>query len=397
VKLLLLVHGLAMGGTEIMVCHLARRFRARGVEVAVGCLDEVGELGERLLAEGIPLTCYGRRGGFDAGLPLRIAKSARSARTDIIHAHQYTSFFYGVLAKPFTSARLVFTEHGRSWPDPPSSRRRTFNRVLGGLADRVTAVSQGVRESLRAVEGFDPRRVEIIYNGIEMDRFALGEKEEARRRLGLVHEAPVIGTVGRLDPVKNSPLLLEAFRRFHSSAPEAVLVFIGEGPERPRLQQLAGVMGLASSVRFVGQRTDVEHLMAALDIFVLPSFSEGLPMTLIEAAAASVPIVATAVGGVPEVVRDEREALLLPGPPPDLPTVEFLATDPYPERLADAIRRILYEPRLAASLVHAARERVRALFSLDAVCDQYLAVYRQVLTNGLQDGTISGWERPRDH
>jgi glycosyltransferase involved in cell wall biosynthesis len=79
-----------------------------------------------------------------------------------------------------------------------------------------------------------------------------------------------------------------------------------------------------------------------------------------------------------------------------LPTVESLATDPYPERLADAIRRILYEPRLAASLVHAARERVRALFSLDAVCDQYLAVYRQVLTNGLQGGTISAWERPRD-
>lgn len=376
-NVLLLVHGLTVGGTETMVCHLARRLRRRGLGVALGCLDAMGELGQQMAAEGFDVRVYGRRPGFDVLLPWRIARHARRHRAAVVHAHQYTAFFYAALAKPMSGAGLVFTEHGRLHPDRPSWRRRAFNRVFAGQADSVTAVSEGVREALRAVEGFDPKRVEIVPNGIDLDRFSTVSRGEARQALGLPAHAPVIGTVGRLDPIKNYPLLLEAFRRLVAGVPEARLLVVGEGPDRAGLEERVGRLGLTGAVRFLGQRLDVERILPALDLFVLCSYSEGLPMTLIEAAAAAVPIVSTAVGGIPEMVRHRREAILLPGPPPPLADAEALAAAAYPGLLASALRQVLEEPQVARALVQAARRRARERFSLDAVCDRYLSLYDQ--------------------
>ena len=223
-RVLLLVHGLPVGGTEVMACHLARGLRARGETVEVGCLDELGELGELLRAEGFAVRCYGRRPGFDALLPLRIARHARDFGAQVVHAHQYTAFFYGVLAKLLARAALVFTEHGRQHPDLPGRRRRVFNRLFASHAERVTAVSEGVRRALHEVEGFDPARIQIVPNDVE--RFAAGSRRDARRELGLAEELPVVGTVGRLDPIKNYPLLLEAFRRLRGRLPSARLLVV---------------------------------------------------------------------------------------------------------------------------------------------------------------------------
>jgi glycosyltransferase involved in cell wall biosynthesis len=382
VNVLLLVHGLEVGGTEVMVCHLARRLRARGLNVALGCLDELGELGRQLAADGFDVQVYGRRPGFDALLPWRVARHARRQRADVVHAHQYTPFFYGVLAKPLAGARLVFTEHGRAHPDLPSRRRRAFNALFSRRADRVTAVSEGVREALRAVEHFDPRRVEIVHNAIDLEAFTRVSRDEARQALGLAPDVAVVGTVGRLDPVKNHSLLLEAFRRILGDVPRARLLVVGEGPEQTGLEELAGRLGIAQAARFLGRRLDVERILPAFDVFALSSFNEGLPMTLIEAAAASVPIVSTAVGGVVEVVRHGREAILLPGPPPPLGEPEGLASAEYPGLFADALRQMLGDPGRAAALAAAARLRAQQCFSLDVVCDRYLALYAQAAGAG---------------
>ena len=112
-KVLLLVHGLPVGGTEVMVSHLARRFCTAGIRVAIGCLDEIGELGADLEAAGFPVELYSRRPGFDSSLPLKIARQVRREAVDLVHAHQGAPYFYGVLAKVFTGVPLIFTEHGR--------------------------------------------------------------------------------------------------------------------------------------------------------------------------------------------------------------------------------------------------------------------------------------------
>jgi len=167
-NLLLLVHGLPIGGTEVMVCHLARWLRRGGLRVSIGCLDELGELGRQLIAEDFAVEVYHRRPGFDGHLPLKIARTVRRLAIDVVHAHQYTPFFYGVLSKVVTRTPLVFTEHGREHPDYPRLRRRAFNACFSPLTDRVTTVSRAVRDALVRIEGFSASRIEVIYNGIDI-------------------------------------------------------------------------------------------------------------------------------------------------------------------------------------------------------------------------------------
>jgi L-malate glycosyltransferase len=366
-----------------MVCHLARWLRDRGVGVSVGCLDEVGELGRRLMADGIGVEVYERRPGFDARLPVKIARTLRARGIDVVHAHQYPAFFYGVLAKTLSRTPLIFTEHGRLYPDLPKWRRRIFNACFAPLADRVTAVSRGVRESLVRVEGFRGSRVEIIYNGIDLDRLRRRPDHDpghARARLGIPEGVPVVGTIGRLDRVKNYGLLLVAFRRLLADLPDARLIVVGDGPDRARLEALAVEAGVTGAVRWLGERGDIEQILPVFDVFTLSSLSEGTPMTLIEAMAASVPIVTTGVGGIVEMLDDGREAVIVSGVPPEVhrPGDE----GGYGDRYAASLRRLLLDRPAAQALADAASARARASFSLDHICGRYLDLYQSVSPGG---------------
>lgn len=375
----LLVHGLPVGGTEVMVCHLARKLRELGNEVAVGCLDAVGDLGERLAGEGFAVEAYGRRPGFDARLIWKLRRSVRKGRFDVVHAHQYTPFFYAALAKTLTGVPLVFTEHGRFYPDLPSAKRRLFNRVFAGSANRITAVSRGVQESLVRVEGFAAERIEVVYNGIDLAKFAprsAAGKTAARSMLGLPTQARVIGTVGRLDSIKNQPLLLHAFSLVLKRAPDAHLVIAGDGPEMEKLRTVAARLGLVDRAHFLGQRSDVDQIYAALDVFALSSFSEGTPMTIIEAMAASTPIVSTGVGGIPEIVADGEEALLVQGIPPAVEGESGPGAREYVERFAAALERVLLDPALAQKLASRGKARAHREFSLEAITARYHDIYR---------------------
>ena len=373
-KVLLLVHGLPVGGTEMMVCHLARWLRGECVEVAIGCLDQIGELGATLADEGFEVELYRRKAGFDPGLPQRIAAHVRGGGFDLVHAHQYTCFFYGVLGKIRFRRPLIFTEHGRFHPDLPSPLRRLFNRVFRRLADCVTAVSEGVKQSLYRVEGFPPDSVEVLYNGIDIDRLASGNSpRKARELLGLPAGALVVGTVGRLGPIKNQGLLIRSLARLRNDLPEARLVIVGDGPARSGLERTANEIGVDSFVHFLGERNDVDRLLPAFDVFALSSLSEGTPMTLLEAMAATIPIVSTAVGGVPEILADGREALLVAPPS---------AGDDGAAALSAALYRILADDTLAGDLSRAAAAAVRARFSLDAVCGRYYELYGALLRRG---------------
>lgn len=381
-RILLLVHGLPVGGTEVMVCHLARRLRATGNSVVIGCLDAIGDLGLNLRAEGFEVEVHGRKPGFDLALVRKLARSVRQHRIDVVHAHQYTCFFYAALAKLWTRVPLVFTEHGRFYPDLPSRKRRFFNRFFGGSADRITAVSRGVQASLSDIEGFDSRRIEVIYNGIDLARLARRssvDKGEAKACLGLPSTAKVIGTVGRLDPIKNQPLLLKAFASLLPRAPGTYLVIAGDGPEMAKLRGLAERLGIAKNTLFLGQRSDVEQIFAALDVFALSSFSEGTPMTIIEAMASSTPIVATAVGGIPEIVTDGEEALLLQGIPPVVEGEDNIPARQYIEGFAAALERVLDDETLARALAVRALDRAQREFSLVAITARYQEIYHSVV------------------
>ena len=300
-RVLFIVNSLMIGGTETMVCHLARRYHALGLHVEVGCLDKIGALGEQLRESGVPVELYGRQPGFDVGLPFRVARHMRRQRFDVVHAHQINGYFYGVLAKVFAPRPLVFTEHGRNYPDVSSWKQRCFNRIFQYLVNRTTAVSSEVRDALVNVEKFSRRRIGVIQNGIalaDFEKHAADEKSALCRAVGLPPGRRILGTVSRLDSIKNQRLLIHALARLKDEYPDVLLVFVGDGSERERLEKCARELNLQHDVVFLGMRQDVAQLLHCFDAFVLSSLSEGLPMSVLEAMAAGTPTVVVREGGI---------------------------------------------------------------------------------------------------
>jgi glycosyltransferase involved in cell wall biosynthesis len=373
VRILLLVHGLDVGGAESMIAHLARHLRASGDDLEIGCLGALGTIGEELRADGLSVVMYPRRPGFDLTLPWRLAARARAGRFDVVHTHQRTALFYGLLAGLLHAVPIVYTEHG-PWVGPgPRAGQRLFNRLLGRRACRITAVSDDAARRLKEIEGFAGRDITVIRNGVDGGAWAAAARDgraSARARVGLPSQAVILGSVGRLHAVKNHQMLIEVIAELRRRVPAAALVLVGDGPERAALAALAQERGVADAVRFLGWRRDVDRILPAFDLFCLSSLSEGIPLTLLEAMAARVPIVAMAAGGVPEAVRHDVEALLIDGVTAagaGRSTTEAAAA----QRFATAVERLLGDAALRDRLTERAAARVRDEFNLAAACERY--------------------------
>ncbi len=385
-KVLLLVHGLVVGGAEAMIAQLARHLRAGGDAVEIGCLGELGAIGEELRAEGLRVVVHARRPGFDATLPWRLARCVRAESFDVVHAHQRTALFYGLLAGWLHAAPFVYTEHGPLFGPAPSRGQWLFNRLLRWRVGRITAVSRDAARRLAAHEGFAGRAIEVVPNGVDPEPWAAAAadgRDAARARCGLPRQAAILGSVGRLHAVKNQQLLVHVIAQLRRRIPHAVLVLVGDGPERESLAALAGQLGVAGAVHFLGERRDVAHILPAFDVYCLTSLSEGIPLTLLEAMAARVPVVAVAAGGVPEVVRPEREALLVGSAPRDGAQRHPSPGAPDAAEFAAAAQRLLGDPALRQRLTEHASARVRASFAIDAVCRRY----RQLLVDATRGPT----------
>jgi glycosyltransferase involved in cell wall biosynthesis len=353
-----------VAGAEILVAETIQRLGHRLDPVGV-CLDAIGQLGEQLLASGVPVISFGRRPGLDLSVSRRMAREIRSRRVQVVHAHQYTPFFYSAIAARLSGIRpsVIFTEHGRHFPDVVSLKRRLLNRIVfDRLADRVNAVCEFSARSLSERDGFSRRRIEVIENGIEPGRYASGEPVAAlRSRLGLDPSRRYIATVARFHPVKDHRTLLKAFAEMAHLDPRADLLLVGDGPLRAAMEQAAAEAGVRSRVRFMGVRRDVEDILRACDAFALTSISEAASITVLEAMACARPIVATAVGGTPELVRDGIDGLLVPRG--DAPAI------------AAALHRVLTDEALAGRLGASALARVRTVFTLDRTISRYHALY----------------------
>ena len=351
---------LAPGGTERLIRDLADRLR-HDVRMAVVCIDEAGAWGESLAASGIPVTALERRPGFRPSLGKRIATIAARHGADVIHCHQYSPFVYGCLARLLRPARLLFTEHGRLADAPASPKRHAANRVLRLLPDRVFTVSEDLKQHL-VREGFKPDQVEVIYNGIDIGPApGCAERSAARRALGLPADAFVAATVGRLDPVKDYPGLVRAFAEVARRRPDARLILIGDGPERLGIEQAIAEHGVTGAVLLAGHREDVRTLLPAADVFVNSSEFEGVSLTILEAMAACLPVVATRVGGTPEIVGATTGVLV--------PARDSGA-------LASALLALASAPDTRRAFGEAARRIAVERFSLERMIQQYLAVYR---------------------
>ena len=292
-----------------------------------------------------------------------LVRLLRAERTDVLHSHKFGSNVWCALVARL--ARVpVFVTHEHSWSFTDDRLRVALDRrLIATRADAMIAVSSADARRMIAVERIAEHKIRVIPNGILQPVVADGRA--LRRELGLGPDLPIIGIVASLRPEKRVDLLLDAVRLVASSGRAFHVAVVGDGPLASELELQARAIGIADRVSFLGFRPDACNLAASFDIAVLTSDREGMPLSLLEYMALGLAIVATAVGGVPDVVEDEREALLVaPGDPTDV---------------ASALSRLLDAPEERASLGSPAARRQAAEYDLDATVRQVELLYSELL------------------
>ena len=363
-----------VGGGERVALDLAAGQRARGADVVVVSLEEPanGPMAAEYAAHGIPIVRLAKRaGGIDVALVGKLALALWRRGIQIVHTHNPPPLIYGAPAARLAGARCVHTKHGAN---EMRGRRRLLARAAARCCAAFVAVSATTAEQARAHGEVAPSKLSTIENGIDLSRFAPSATLRAtvRAELGLPAEAFVVGTVGRLVREKNQPLLVAALAP-HLSA-QLRLVVVGDGPEKPALDAAVAALGeRAQWVSRLGARGDVPRLLHALDVFALSSDSEGLPLVIVEAMAASLPVVSTAVGGIPAVVIDGGV---------DGSTGSHATGALVPRGDATALGSRLWQlasaPALGVSWGEEGRRRALARYSAQRMIDDYFAVYERI-------------------
>jgi glycosyltransferase involved in cell wall biosynthesis len=362
-----LVIGGDVAGGQIVALQLARAARARGDRV-VFLSPTRGPFTELVEREGMEVRLVNVSRTYKLGGALRLARLLRGLRTDVLHTH--TALAANVLSRAagrLGGAAVVSHVHIENHFRPNRAVRAvhtTLDNTSARLAARVLAVSEDTRRSLVA-QGYPPRLVEVVHNGIDVEAEAARHGTGLRAELGAPDGAVLVGEIARLCDVKGQRELIEAVAlvpRVHAALAGADLE--QGGAYRSMLERLAQERGVAGRVHFLGFRPDAGALLDQLDVFVLPSWIEGLPVTVLEAMAHAKPVVATPVGGTAELVADGETGLLVP--PRD------------PARLAEAISKLVADPELRGRLGRAGRERVEREFSESAMTRRVLEVYDAV-------------------
>jgi glycosyltransferase involved in cell wall biosynthesis len=297
-----------------------------------------------------------------------MARSIASSRADVLHTHDYkTNILGGLVARRADrSMPWVATVHLHTATTRRLLVYRAVDLFLLRLADRVITVSRDQRRLLLR-RGVDRRRLVLVPNVIDADAFAarVGDRSVTRRDLEVPPDAPLIALVGRLTSQKGVDSFLDAACQVRSGHPQARFIVAGTGSDRAALEARCRELGLNGVVRFLGYRSDVAALLGASDVVVLPSRSEGLPVVLLEALAVGRPIVATAVGGVPDLLTHGRTALLIPPHSADA--------------VAEGVSRLIADPGLAGRLAEAGARHVRAHYSPQHAARRMAAIYRTVV------------------
>jgi glycosyltransferase involved in cell wall biosynthesis len=364
------IGALRIGGAERQLTNYLLAADKQEFRHTVMCLSARGELAPAVVDAGVEVEVLRPRWRFAPWSVMRFARWLREQEVTIVHTHMHAAAFWGRTAGCLARTPvLVTTEHGRElWKGPV---RLGIDRLLTRVTSRHIAVSQDGLELRLRRERVAPERIILIPNGVRVPR-GPGDAVAAarmRRELGIAPGCALIGSVGRVVAAKGYENMLAALPGLLRKHPGLRWLVVGDGDERERLQRLAAERGLGEVVVWAGMRDDVPDLLQAMDLWVMSSLREGLPVALLEAMAAGLPIVATSVGGIPDAVTDGREARLVP--PGDA------------RALGDAIAACLDDPDLAARLGRRAQQRVREQYSIESVARRIETVYREEIGSAL--------------
>lgn len=367
-------NGVTHGATTYFLGVLPR-LRNAGVELTTCFLRERHEAAEALESEGV-CPFFLNRSKWDLRAYSDLLELIRQRDVDLVHAAGMKGILLGRLAARAANVPAVIHLHDTA---PPGRLLGALQRSLADSTTLCLTISRAVARCATRDFGIPPGRVRTLYNGIDLKGTLPVEASErarvrasVRRELDLPEESAVVGIVGRLVPEKGHKVVIRALESLQGVPPPFRLLVVGEGPERAACEGLVARNGLGEMVRFTGHRTDVPRLLLAMDVLAVPSHREGLSYSILEAMAAGVPVVASRVGGIPEIIRDRENGLLVrPGDP---------------EALAVALRELSGSSSLRESLADRGRSTAEE-FSVERHMEGLLAIYREVLQRGQAGGS----------
>lgn len=341
------------GGMERLLVEFARHADRDQYRLQFFSLTDMGRPGEDIADCGWPIQCLGKPSGFRLRTVLQLAGLLRSRKIRVVHTHNSGAMIYGALAARIARAgAVIHTRHGQRFG---AGRGQTFRFAwTARLVDRVVGVSEDTARQCVS-DGIAAKRVRMIRNGIDLTRFTPTEHPA---------DGPAV-LVARLAPEKDLPNLMQAAALLMRQDPSFRLLIAGGGPCIEETRQSIGQLGLTGHVELLGERSDIPAILARSSLFVLPSKTEGISLTLLEAMACGLPVVATRAGGNGEVVQDGQTGWLVP------------VGDP--EQLASAIQRLRRDPSEARRFGAAGRARVESEFNVVRMVREYEALYEEVL------------------
>lgn len=360
--LFLIDFAFSTGGAERFAVALATHLSQDRFEPWMCTTRSTDPVAARSLAEaGVRNIVLGRTGMFDIHRLRGLAQLLRRERFDVLHAHKFGSNLWGsVLGSAFHVPAIVAHEHSWSYQGNPA-RGWLDGQVIGRLADRFVAVSSADGRRMVSVEGVPPEKVVVIPNGYIPS--PVTSDGDVRAELGLSDATPIIAIAAVLRREKRIDLLLKAHARTLTQVPDAQLVIAGDGECRPALEEQVRALGIDGFVHFLGARPDVDSVLHAADVGVMSSDREGSPLFVFECMASDTPLVATRVGGIPDVVEDGRTGVLVP------------RRDP--EALSRALTELLLDPVRRRDMAHAAHDRL-GNFTMTATAARFEALYESL-------------------
>ncbi|GAW95525.1 MULTISPECIES: glycosyltransferase [Colwellia] len=331
-------------------------------KMSVLCIESpLGPFAEELQNNGIEFFELNRQPGFDINLIKQIRRTIKDNAVDIIHCHQYTPWVYGVIAAAFTKTKVIFTEHGRFYPDSSTWKRKLINPILNLFTDQVTAISKATKQALVEFESIPEKSIDVVYNGISPLQVIQSDVEKLRIELSIPENHIVLGTIARFDPIKNHTMMLKAFALVLEQQPKTTLIMVGDGEERKNIETCVNQLNIQNNVLLIGYQHKPHNYLALMDIYLLSSLSEGTSMTLLEAMSLSKPCVVTNAGGNPEIVTDKENG--------------FVTTNGIASEFAAGVIQVINSLENGNGLGHASKDRFDTLFSERSMNKKYQQLY----------------------
>ncbi|MFC2061047.1 GT4 family glycosyltransferase PelF [Elusimicrobiota bacterium] len=367
-KILHLISSKGYFGAENVLLTLAGEQQKQGMEVWAGVFEDKRyphtEITEEAGKFGVPVKIFKCSGRFDLKTIGGIKKFVKDNSVDIIHSHGYKSNIYNIAAGNIPDVKRITTCHNWSMNSAKMRIYKIIDLIFIKKFDKIVAVS-GVIESEIIKSGIPKEKVTVINNGIDMDLYGYIENTgKLKQSLGINEREQVIGTIGRLVPEKGYGYLLDAFQKVSEEAAETKLLIVGDGPLKGQLESEVKEKGLKEKVIFTGIRKDISEILSIMDIFVLSSINEGMPMVLLEALSARCPVVSSPVGAIPLIIEDRQTGLLVN--PQDT------------GKLAEAILGLLKDKEKALLLAKNGYERVARDFSAQKMAQKYHSLYMTI-------------------